>query len=193
MPSKKKKFINKKNATTYRLVPDTQQSFVPPIPQPPIPQPPMPHPPVPQLPIPQLPMPHPPPSPQQTEQSFLKPGSAEHREEQKKYGITYQDNYDYLKHLKSTDDMSGLDPDAQVFRVYAEQNTEKMKGKLQFRPEAQQDDIDPEILIALEDNFQGEELEDDFMSIADSDQKLPVTEEEMNEASNLLKGFSISY
>ena len=97
MPSKKKRFIDKKNATTYRPVTDSprhcQHSPPPPKPQPQ--PPPKPHPQSPPKPPPKphpqphpkphpRPHPKPPPYPQQTEQSVLKPRSAEGKE----YNVT---------------------------------------------------------------------------------------------------------
>ncbi|KAK7100476.1 protein LTV1 homolog [Littorina saxatilis] len=135
------------------------------------------------------------------------------REEQQKYGIYFEDDYNYLQHMKDVVDIQQsemkqlivLDPKSgnvsEVSRVYKEEAMEPedmlvLNSKLQgaaaasntgmkivsTQPELDPD-FDPEVLAALEDDFNFEdpdnELEDDFMDLANpNDDAEPVEDEE---------------
>lgn len=113
---KKKKFISKKNATTYHLIPgftyDEDDNAE---------------------------------TPEQVE---------ERKEEQRQYGIFYDDGYNYMKHLRATSDeatMVNADPSASHSETQSSYG-----GFLPFREffstdETPEDKIDEDVLAALED------------------------------------------
>ncbi|EEC05826.1 conserved hypothetical protein [Ixodes scapularis] len=115
------------------------------------------------------------------------------KEEQRKYGIYFDDDYNYLQHLKDvnrvadwepviqrvrvTDDASGSVPtDKKNIRLPSsvfQSNVEEKEGLLnKVAPQVgPRPDWDPDVVAALDDDFDFEdednELEDDFVKLAD--------------------------
>lgn len=112
------------------------------------------------------------------------------KEEQVKYGIYYEDDYNYLQHLKDTNEGYELEPVVDRFRV-AQNVTEKKPG-LQLPSSVFQTDVetdvgllnravpikgpqpdwDPDIVEGLDDDFDFNDpdnmLDDDFMMMANA-------------------------
>lgn len=166
MPTKKKKFIDKKNSVTFQLVHRSQRDPLV--------------------------------ADETAPQRVLLESISKKRkiEEEQKFGIYFDDNYDYLQHLKDCNEVADWEPivsrtrlaaseaspalqnASQVFQlpssVFQSQFEEKegllnkaatIKGP---RPE-----LDPDIVAALDDDFNFEdpdnELEDDFITLANND------------------------
>ncbi|XP_003377727.1 protein LTV1-like protein [Trichinella spiralis] len=112
---------------------------------------------------------------------------ADRLKEQKKYGIFFDDDYDYLQHLKDTNELTKLDLSAERYRVYPadEKNVEdgmivipssllgccsaelKVGILNQAAPQpGPHPELDPDIVAALEGDFDFDDpelqLEDDF-------------------------------
>ena len=115
------------------------------------------------------------------------------KEEQKKYGIDYDDDYDYMQHLKGIDEFRD-DDDVEIVEIGpAREPKPGKRNPLQlpsevFASEVETDvgllnlaapvsgpklDWDPDIVAGLDDDFDFDdpenELEDDFMSKANAD------------------------
>ncbi|CAG5122851.1 unnamed protein product, partial [Candidula unifasciata] len=116
---KKKKFINKKQATTFRLIPGYHEDE------------------------------DAPPKVQDPEELDAR------KEEQRKYGIFYDDAYNYMKHLRSLDEQATLVVTGHVDKDFETQSTTSSRLPTfveHFSTDAtEEDDIDPEILAALDD------------------------------------------
>lgn len=165
MPVKKKKFIDKKNAVTFHLVHRSQKDPLQ--------------------------------ADEDAPQHVLLPvkatdkESAEHRAvEQRKYGIHFDDDYDYLQHLKDVEELHDVHPGAEVYGGDAKSNS---KPQIQlpsqvFASEVETDvgllnkavpivgpqvDWDPDIVAALDEDFNFDDpeniLEDDFVIEANAD------------------------
>lgn len=157
---KKKKFIDKKNAITFHLVHRSQQDPLV--------------------------------ASEDASKHVLVPeGEKEkaRREEQRKFGVFFDDEYDYMQHLKDTNEIYEVEL---VDRVYME-NVEEIKGPSLKLPSSvlpseyekpvgllneavqvrgPQPNWDPDIVEALDDDFDFDnpdnQLEDDFIQIANN-------------------------
>ncbi|BFY99451.1 hypothetical protein BsWGS_02492 [Bradybaena similaris] len=116
---KKKKFINKKEATTYRLIPgyvDDEEA----------------------------------PTKVQESQEEIDA----RKEEQRQFGIFYDDTYNYMKHLRSLDEQAAL---VAISHVDADFETQSTSSRLPHFVEhfstdvTEEDEIDPEVLAALDE------------------------------------------
>lgn len=167
---KKKKFIDKKNAVSFHLVHRSQRDPLQ--------------------------------ASDEASQRVLLPVDSKEeekrKEEQMKYGIFFEDDYDYMQHLRDTDEAYSLEP-VERFRI-SEKSTEKKEPKIQlpssvFASDVERDvgvlneafaikgprpDWDPDIVEGLDDDFDFEnpdnQLEDDFIIQANSSE--PFNEEE---------------
>lgn len=166
---KKKKFIDKKNAVSFHLVHRSQRDPLQ--------------------------------ASDEASQRVLLPVDSKEeekrKEEQMKYGIFFEDDYDYMQHLRDTDEAYSLEP-VERFRI-SEKSTEKKEPKIQlpssvFASDVERDvgvlneafaikgprpDWDPDIVEGLDDDFDFEnpdnQLEDDFIIQANSSE--PFNEE----------------
>ncbi|KAL3868962.1 hypothetical protein ACJMK2_041707 [Sinanodonta woodiana] len=152
MPSKKKKFIDKKNAVTFHLVHRSQKDPLQ--------------------------------ANDEASQHVLLPVSqndlAKQKEEQRKYGIFYDDDYDYTQHLKDVNEVYDL-AEVHTIRVFNEDTNLKLPSSV-FASEVERDvgllnqavaikgpqpDWDPDIVAALDEDFDfadpDNQLEDDFI------------------------------
>ncbi len=114
------------------------------------------------------------------------------KEEERKYGIYFDDDYDYLQHLKSADDFSAELEPVERFRVERpygkkggrtlnlpssvfESSVEEKVGVLNKAAPitGPRLDVDPDIAAALDDDFDFEDpenqLEDDFVAMANAE------------------------
>ena len=108
-------------------------------------------------------------------------------EEQRKYGVYFEDDYDYMQHLKSVDELS--DGEEAEFEAVSSRDTKQVKGKKKIMlpsslfpsgveneegmlagallPVGPQVDWDPDIVAALDDDVDFDdpdnELDDDFV------------------------------
>ncbi|CAN7938578.1 unnamed protein product, partial [Ixodes hexagonus] len=115
------------------------------------------------------------------------------KEEQRKYGIYFDDDYNYLQHLKDVNRVADWEPVVQRVRVAADasggeptdkknirlpssvfqSNVEEKEGLLnKAAPQVgPRPDWDPDVVAALDDDFDFEDednaLEDDFVKLAD--------------------------
>ncbi|KAL5021125.1 hypothetical protein ScPMuIL_000280 [Solemya velum] len=155
MPGKKKKFIDKKNAVTFHLVHRSQKD------------------------------------PLQASDDASKHvlTEAKHedkeskKEEMKKYGVFFEDEYDYMQHLKEANEAFELEADdhfqikaavpklqlpSSVFASDVEKEVGLLNEAVPIR--GPQPDWDPDIVEALDDDFNFDapenQLDDDFMSKA---------------------------
>lgn len=167
MPGKKKKFINKKEAVTFHLVHRSQKDPLQ--------------------------------ASEEASKHVLVPdigkdAEQERLEEQRKFGIFYDDDYDYMQHLKDVDEafeLEQVDDNRYQNNVYKEptlklpssvfaSNVEKDVGLLNEAVpiKGPQPDWDPDIVAALDDDFDLDNpdnlLEDDFMVQANK----PVTSDD---------------
>ncbi|OWF46212.1 protein LTV1 homolog [Mizuhopecten yessoensis] len=163
MPGKKKPFIDKKNAVTFHLVHRSQKDPL-----------------------------------QASEeaskhvllQAVTKKDFEEKKEEEQKYGVFYDDEYDYMQHLRETNEACELEA-VDVNRIPSRQ--EQQAAKIQLPSTAFASDIetgvgllnkaapstgpkldwDPEIVAALDDDFKfddpNNQLDDDFMELANAE------------------------
>lgn len=166
---KKKKFIDKKNAVSFHLVHRSQRDPLQ--------------------------------ASDEASQRVLLPVDSKEeekrKEEQMKYGIFFEDDYDYMQHLRDTDEAYSLEP-VERFRI-SEKSTEIKEPKIQlpssvFASDVERDvgvlneafaikgprpDWDPDIVEGLDDDFDFEnpdnQLEDDFIIQANSSE--PFNEE----------------
>ncbi|XP_071148947.1 protein LTV1 homolog isoform X1 [Mytilus edulis] len=158
MPNKKKKFIDKKNAVTFHLVHRSQRDPL-----------------------------------QASEDASLgvllstndKVKKEKQKEDQVKYGIFFEDEYNYLQHLKDTNEGYELEPVVDKFRLSSKVTEQKARIQLPssvFPTEVEtevgllnkavtitgpQPNWDPDIVEALDDDFDMKDpdniLDDDFM------------------------------
>jgi len=173
MPGKKKPFIDKNRSVTFRLVHRSQKD--------------------PFIANPEAgehvlaPLPHRS-NDDSASTSFLK-----QKEEQVKYGVYFDDDYDYLQHLRDVNEIVQLvpmDDELSVFRASGRENKEEHKLRLPASLFECQDvelkvglinqaapapgphpEIDPDIAAILDDeenDVEFEELEDDFISKANA-------------------------
>uniref|UniRef100_A0A1B6E8N2 Protein LTV1 homolog n=1 Tax=Clastoptera arizonana TaxID=38151 RepID=A0A1B6E8N2_9HEMI len=184
MPKNKKKFIDKKNAITFHLVHRSQQD--PLTADENAPQ---------HVLLPAL---------GSTERSkTLKEDRSKRKEEQLKYGIYFDDDYDYLQHLR--------DPNVVAVWEQSESLNQEQTSKLKlpssvFASEIEEDvgllnkaapesglrlDLDPDIVAAMDEDFDysnpENELEDDFVQIANglnNDEVYVVSDEEYVDSEN---------
>jgi len=112
-------------------------------------------------------------------------------EEQQKYGIYYDDDYDYLQHLRNADELSNVEP-IESFHITRKNENQKEPGIILhselFASEVEtevgllnkaveirgpQPDWDPDIVAALDEDFNFEDpeniLDDDFITKAMGD------------------------
>lgn len=163
MPGRKKKFIDKKNAITFHLVHRSQQDPLI--------------------------------SSDDASKHVLVPQrdkdpSDRRKEEQRKFGVFFDDDYDYMQHLKDTNEVYELEI---VDRVYREDSSatkglglklpssvlaseyEKPVGLLNEAVQIRgpRPDWDPDIVEALDDDFNfddpDKQLEDDFIQVANKE------------------------
>lgn len=107
------------------------------------------------------------------------------REEQQKYGVLYDDNYDYLQHLKDVNDLSNVtlsEPVPSLYQSKLKENSKLMLPSEVFASETEtkvgmlnkaaplrgpQLDWDPDVVAALDEDFDFDDpdnqLEDDFV------------------------------
>ena len=155
MPNKKKKFIDKKNAVTFHLVHRSQRDPL-----------------------------------QASEDASSrvllsaddKSNSKKQKEERAKYGIYFDDEYDYLQHLKDTNEGYDLEPVVHKFKVNAPQEPTLHLPSSVFPTDVEtevgllnkavaitgpQPDWDPDIVEGLDEDFDFKNpdnvLDDDFM------------------------------
>uniref|UniRef100_H0ZL90 Protein LTV1 homolog n=1 Tax=Taeniopygia guttata TaxID=59729 RepID=H0ZL90_TAEGU len=149
MPHKKKKpFIEKKKAVTFHLVHRSQRD----------------------------PLAADDTAPQRVLLPTQKGHEEQRREEQRKYGVFFDDDYDYLQHLKEASGPSELVPSVrgQQSRIVitSEGHIEDEIQRISVRPRL---DFDPDIVAALDDDFDFDNpeniLEDDFVLQANKPQK----------------------
>lgn len=160
MPGRKKKFIDKKNAITFHLVHRSQKDPLI--------------------------------SSDDASQHVLVQGTDKdgHKEEQRKFGVFFDDDYDYMQHLKDTNEIYEVE---MVDRVYREE-TRTVKGPGLKLPSSvlpsefekpvgllneavpvrgPQPDWDPDIVEALDEDFDFDnpdnQLEDDFIQAANKE------------------------
>ncbi|KAK3089237.1 hypothetical protein FSP39_002023 [Pinctada imbricata] len=162
-PGKKKKFIDKKNAVTFHLVHRSQRDPLQ--------------------------------ASEEASKHVLQPldsqsdAKKKRIEEQQKFGVFFDDDYDYLQHLKETDEAYELEP---VDKSPQSANKSKVPGiqlpSSVFPSEVETDigllnkavplrgpqpDWDPDIVAALDDDFDyknpANELEDDFIVMANAE------------------------
>ncbi|KAJ1368144.1 hypothetical protein KIN20_029213 [Parelaphostrongylus tenuis] len=139
---KKKAFVDKKNATHYRLVPKSTAENAP-----------------------------------SDGKRFIP--TEEHLEEQHKYGIYFDDDYDYMQHLRDIKESATLqtleeaaEQDRFIIRAPKQQvpAPSALFGETKLVSRFDEDEIfDEDIEEALEGNFEGElegGLEDDFIALA---------------------------
>lgn len=155
MPNKKKKFIDKKNAVTFHLVHRSQRDPL------------------------QA-------SEDASSRVLLSADDKSNREKQKeertKYGIYFDDEYDYLQHLKDTNEVYDLEPVEHKFKVNAPQEPKLHLPSSVFPTDVEtevgllnkavaitgpQPDWDPDIVEGLDEDFDFNNpdnvLDDDFM------------------------------
>lgn len=157
MPGKKKKFIDKKSAVTFHLVHRSQRD------------------------------------PLQADEESSKhvllpvekrePSAEQKREELQKYGIFFDDEYDYLQHLKDVNEVYELEEHvprenknvkinlpSSVFATDLEKGVGLLNEAVPIR--GPRPDWDPDIVAALDDDFDyndpENQLEDDFISMANT-------------------------
>ncbi|KAJ8306209.1 hypothetical protein KUTeg_016754 [Tegillarca granosa] len=153
---KKKKFIDKKNALSFHLVHRSQRDPLQ--------------------------------ASDEASQRVLLPVDSKEeekrKEEQMKYGIFFEDDYDYMQHLRDTDEAYSLEPEPKIqlpSSVFAS-DVERDVGVLNeaFAIKGPRPDWDPDIVEGLDDDFDFEnpdnQLEDDFIIQANSSE--PFNEEE---------------
>lgn len=164
MPSRKKKFINKKEAVTFHLVHRSQKDPLQ--------------------------------ASEEASKHVLVPEGREKRlEEQRKYGVFFDDEYDYMQHLKEVDEAFELvqddrcekKPDREpTLRLPSSVFASKVEKEVGLLNEAvpirgPRPDWDPDIVEALDDDFDVDDpdnqLEDDFILKANK----PVSSDEENE------------
>ena len=141
-------------------------------------------------------------------QKVLVPSDPEHAAEQRKCGIDFDDDYDYLQHLKSPGDLNNVGPGTEVYRVPAKKEQEVTKKSHYelpaevFPSQVENEvgllnmaapcsgprlDFDPDILAALDDDYEHQDdIEDDFFAIADSEQMPEIAEGEEERAAQLM-------
>lgn len=162
MPKHKKKFIDKKNAVSFHLVHRSQRD------------------------------------PLQADEDAsktvlvpadaVKPGNESSKSDQRRAqlleaGIFYDDDYDYLQHLRSRDEINEVGPGVERFTVEAKPSTSKIRLPAEVLPSQEENDIgmlsmshaitgpqpdwDPDIVEALDGHFDVDDpdnvLEDDFI------------------------------
>ena len=49
------------------------------------------------------------------------------KEEEQKFGIYFDDDYDYLQHLKDVDEINDVGPGAEVYRIDAKEKKKEVK------------------------------------------------------------------
>lgn len=190
LQGKKKKFIDKKKAITFRLVHRSQQD--PLIADETAPQ--------------HVLVPINGPSPPAPSTSRAKRDPAKQKEEQKKFGIYFDDDYDYLQHLRDVgEQVVHWDP---VEPRQKPKTGEAKEAKLQlpssvFASEFEEDegllrrgipskgprpDWDPDVVAALDEDFNFEDpdnqLEDNFMELAMQEGEAEEEEDEDGEWSD---------
>uniref|UniRef100_A0A0C9SCJ3 Protein LTV1 homolog n=1 Tax=Amblyomma americanum TaxID=6943 RepID=A0A0C9SCJ3_AMBAM len=115
------------------------------------------------------------------------------KEEQRKYGIYFDDDYNYLQHLKDVNVVADWEPVVHRVRIPAAQSSGEAKAKKEIRLPSSvfqstveekegllnkaapqvgpRPDWDPDVVAALDDDFDFEDeenvLEDDFIQLAD--------------------------
>ncbi|XP_019645219.1 PREDICTED: protein LTV1 homolog [Branchiostoma belcheri] len=163
MPRKKKKFIDNKNAVTFHLVHRSQRD----------------------------PLLADEDKPQHVLQE-VSASSEKRREEQRKYGVYFEDEYDYLQHLKEPGE-AVLEPIVSRVSIKGAEVTEphldetpKLQLPASVFPSEQEEDVgmlnkaaplvgpqldwDPDLVAALDDDFNYDDpdnvLEDDFIAMA---------------------------
>lgn len=161
MPKTKKKFIDKKNAVTFHIVHRSQKD---------------------PLVADENASKH-----VLLEESSKEKETKDRREELQKYGIYFDDNYDYLKHLKDVNSVAEGETILEQVRISNAPNSEKTdmlqlpssvfqsaveekEGLLNKIPvKGPKVDWDPDIVAALDDcnsNISDDELEEDFVTLA---------------------------
>lgn len=166
MPTKKKKFIDKKNAKTFHLVHRSQKD---------------------PLVADEL-------APKHvllfSSSKETKADEQKRKEQQRKFGIYFDDDYNYLQHLKDVDLIPDWEPILERVRIDNELSTENEEFKLKLPSSVFQSSVeekvgllnkaapckgprpdwDPDIVAALDDDFKFDnpenELEDNFVAIA---------------------------
>lgn len=129
------------------------------------------------------------------------------KEEQQKYGVFFEDEYDYLQHLKDVttlttewervepankvDDKKSVDKKNEIILPSSvfESNVEEKVGLLnRAATSGLQLDLDPDIVAALDDDFDFDdpdnELEDDFMQLANAEGGEDGSSEDSSEVSD---------
>ncbi|XP_061168018.1 protein LTV1 homolog [Saccostrea echinata] len=157
MPAKSKKFIDKKNAVTFHLVHRSQRDPLQ--------------------------------AKEESSKHVLLPvekkelSQEEKQEEQHKYGIFYDDDYDYLQHLKDLNQVYELEEavpreeknakislPSSVFASDLEKDVGLLNEAVPVR--GPRPDWDPDIVAALDEDFDYDDpenqLEDDFIAIANA-------------------------
>ncbi|XP_078317065.1 protein LTV1 homolog [Crassostrea virginica] len=170
MPAKKKKFIDKKNAVTFHLVHRSQRDPLQ--------------------------------AKEESSKHVLIPAEKnvinkeKQKEEQQKYGIFFDDEYDYLQHLKDLNEVYELEEHvpreeksakinlpSSVFATELEKDIGLLNEAVPIR--GPRPDWDPDIVAALDDDFNyndpENQLEDDFISMANAGEG-QVYDEEGNES-----------
>uniref|UniRef100_A0A914WWE5 Protein LTV1 homolog n=1 Tax=Plectus sambesii TaxID=2011161 RepID=A0A914WWE5_9BILA len=187
MPKRKKQFVDKKTAQTFRLVHRSQRDpliadedagahVLAPVQQ-------------------------------QTKNQNAAPKPTKRVEEEHKFGVYFDDNYDYLQHLRDVNEVARWEPVEERFRINADGTThpagrdipvsskkhninlpstlfettgvELTTGLLnQAAPiSGPHPDLDPDVLAALDNAFDFDDpegqLEDDFVTLANSNAEFP--------------------
>ncbi|WAR23534.1 LTV1-like protein [Mya arenaria] len=181
MPARKKKFINKKDAVTFHLVHRSQQD-------------------------PML-------VSTEASQHVLVEGKEKHKEndveerheELRKFGVFFDDNYDYMQHLKDTNEIYQVEmvdegvaveenksaPRIQLPSSALPSEYEKPVGLLNtaLPIRGPRPDWDPDIVEALDDDFDFDnpdnQLDDDFMQIANTTKNIGEEGSDLEEVSDL--------